>query len=56
MKTIGIDQAGPIREDASKSQWIKSSRVEYSIIKVPQIIGSWEEREIFCNVIIANLT
>lgn len=40
MKSIGINQAEPIKGDASTSQQIKSSRVEYLIREVLQIVGS----------------
>lgn len=52
MKAIGINQAGPIRGYASRSQWIPSSRIEYLFREVLQIVGSYEERKLFGNVII----
>lgn len=41
---MGIHQVAPIREDASRSQWIKSSRVEYLIREVLQMVHETKGR------------
>ena len=43
-KIIGIHQAGSVGEDASRSQWVKSSKVEYFIREVLHKHGSCAER------------
>ena len=52
VKKMGIHQAGSIREDTSRSQWVKSSRAEYLIRQVLQIDGSWEMKmeEEYCTI------
>lgn len=60
-KTVGIHQAGPIKEDDSRSQWSKFCRVEY-LIGVCVLCGgySWftrreKKKTTLCNVVAAPL-